>query len=486
VTKTIVVGLDGAGFELLDPWLRSGELPTLERLVEVGVSGDLRSVHPPVTSPNWKAYSTGLNPGNIGVFWWHNIDVENERVYLPADRYHQNTEFWERIAEREPVGVIGMPTTYPPKQVDDFVVSGAPDGWNDGFAHPPSLESELRERFDYRVTRRHQFTTDPEAAVEEIHDLIDLRFRAAEHLVEERDPAFLHVTTFFINALHHHIWDDKRTLAAWKLIDDHLATLRASCDDLVLMSDHGHTEIETVFRINEWLREEGYLTFDSEVSDMLHSVGITADRLKRFVSALDGVAPMNVLDAVERTAPRRLIDLLPNDDGEVGAQKLSTIDWDRTDVVANAQGPVYLTVPKSAPRYDRLREALIDELESLETPWGRPVVDVVHRAENVYDGPYVDEGPDLVLEGAHGVNVSEKLGSGEPFAREDDSWAGVNTMDGLFVADGPSFASGTVDDISILDLAPTLLHLHGHSVPSSLDGEICDEALAVDRRPTPD
>jgi predicted AlkP superfamily phosphohydrolase/phosphomutase len=486
MTKTIVVGLDGAGFELLDPWLRSGELPTLAEIVEDGISGPLRSVHPPVTSPNWKAYSTGLNPGKIGVFWWHNIDVENERVYLPANRFHENTEYWERIAEREPVGIIGMPTTYPPKQVDDFVISGAPDGQNDGFVHPPSLETELRDHFNYRVTKRHQFTTDFDAAVEEVHDLIDLRFRVAEYLIEERDPAFLHVTTFFINTLHHHIWDDEQTLAAWKIIDDHLATLRSSCDDLVLMSDHGHTAIDTVFRINEWLREEGYLAFDSEVPDLLHSVGITADRLKRVVSAADRATPMNLLDTVERTFPQRLINLLPNEDGEVGAQKLSTIDWERTQVVANAQGPVYLTVPRSDPKYDQLRTELADRLELLETPWGRPVVDVVHHGENVYDGPYVEEGPDLVLEGAHGVNVSEKLGSGEPFAEEDDIWAGVNTMNGLFVADGPSFASGTVDDISILDLAPTLLHLHGHPVPTSLDGEIREEVLAVDRRSTPD
>jgi len=79
--KLVVVGLDGASFELLDPWIEEGSLPNLRKIKDSGVYGDMESCLPPVTSPNWKCYSTGKNPGKLGIFWWENIDVKNKRVH---------------------------------------------------------------------------------------------------------------------------------------------------------------------------------------------------------------------------------------------------------------------------------------------------------------------------------------------------------------------------------------------------------------------
>ncbi|MFW6121196.1 MAG: alkaline phosphatase family protein, partial [Petrotogales bacterium] len=72
--RVIVIGLDGAHFELIEPWLKKGELPNIKKCIEEGVSADMEVCLPPVTSPNWKCYSTGLNPGKLGIFWWENID----------------------------------------------------------------------------------------------------------------------------------------------------------------------------------------------------------------------------------------------------------------------------------------------------------------------------------------------------------------------------------------------------------------------------
>ncbi len=36
MTKTLVVGLDGASWELLDPWIETGELPNLAALRDTG------------------------------------------------------------------------------------------------------------------------------------------------------------------------------------------------------------------------------------------------------------------------------------------------------------------------------------------------------------------------------------------------------------------------------------------------------------------
>jgi len=54
-----------------------------------------------------------------------------------------------------------------------------------------------------------------------------------------------------------------------------------------------------------------------------------------------------------------------------------------------------------------------------------------------------------------------------------DRWAAENTRHGIFLANGPDFtASGELDRISILDMAPTLLVAAGCDVPRDMTGEV--------------
>ena len=478
--KIIVVGIDGAGFDLLTPWLEAGELPTLERILDEGISGPLQSVLPPVTSPNWKSYSTGKNPGKLGIFWWKNVDVDERRIYVPHDRHHEHTEFWEIIAEREPVGVLGVPLTYPPKAVDAFLVSGAPNAEERGYAHPPSVERELRERFDYRINSRYRRQKAPDRANEDELELIDMRFEAAKYLLEEHDVSFLQVSTFYINQFHHYLWDDEDTLRAWKLIDDHLADLLDAGQNLVLMSDHGHNDIRTVFRINQWLEDEGLLTFDRSIAATLHDWGITTDSIKAQLARFDRAIPIgaNLVNLGNKYVPRRLLKHLPNDEGEVGSRTEAPIVWDRTEALASAQGPIYLTVDRSSPRYDELRAELKGELESLSGPDGQPIVDAVHYSEDVYSGEYLAEGPDLLVDQADHVHIREYMGNKPIFSRTDPKWKGVNNRSGLFAATGPLFATGSIEELSILDLAPTILHLYRRPIPEDMDGRVRHAILA--------
>jgi predicted AlkP superfamily phosphohydrolase/phosphomutase len=474
--RTVVFGIDGAHFELIEPWVEAGKLPNIEQVIETGVTADLESVLPPVTSPNWKAYATGKNPGKIGIFWWENIDVENERIHYPSERKHINDEFWELISEEEPVGVLGVPTTYPPKSVDSFLVAGAPDGEDTGFAHPPGIEDELRNQFDYRVTKNPRLKDDVDEAAAEILDLIDMRYRAAKHLLDEHDVSFLQVTTFYINSLHHFLWNHEYTLEAWQLIDEHLGDFLDDEHNVVLMSDHGSNEIQTVFHINSWLAREGYLALDSGVATGLHRLGINTDRLIRIATRL------KVRDVAKRVTPQRLIDHIPDEQGEIKrGSKTDNVDWDRTTAIASGQGPIYLTTDRADPRYEQLREELITKLERLTGPNGRTVADAVVPGEEVYAGEFADEAPDIVIDQAKGVHIPGSIGRDEIFSVPDaDGWRGENKRHGLFAATGPDIGHGRIENLSILDLAPTLLHLHGCAIPGDMDGTVRQSVFADD------
>lgn len=464
--KTIVFGLDGAHFELIEPWIERGHLPTIARLVNSGVTADLQSVLPPVTSPNWKAYATGKNPGKIGIFWWENIDVNNRRVYYPSDRKHQNVEFWELLSEEDSVGVLGVPTTYPPKEVGSFLISGPPDAENDDYTHPSELQQELENKFDYRVKKDHRLAINQDRAADEIHELIDSRYKVAKFLLEREDVNFLQVTTFYLNSLHHYLWDSKETLEAWQIVDKHLKQFYEEGYNIVLMSDHGSTSIDTVFHLNSWLEQEGYLELDRGVSSVAHNLGITKENVLRVASKL------RVKSLVRSIVPSRIRHRVPSDSGEIKQEgKTEVIDWDKTQAVASGQGVVYITA--DGPAKDSVRTELMERFQTLTTPDGLHIARTVHNGDDVYHGQYEDEAPDIVIEQTDGIHIPGSLGRTEVFSSPaDDGWLGENKRSGLFIANGPSFSTGKLDELSILDLAPMFLHLHGRAIPKDMDGEV--------------
>ena len=62
--QTVLLGLDGATFTVLDPLMRDGVMPFLKEFAATGVRADLRSVIPALTPPAWTSLTTGRSPGH--------------------------------------------------------------------------------------------------------------------------------------------------------------------------------------------------------------------------------------------------------------------------------------------------------------------------------------------------------------------------------------------------------------------------------------
>ena len=65
--KTMILGLDGATFDVMLPFIKEKKLPTLAYLLENGAWGELESTIPPVTAAAWPSFMTGENPGKHGI-----------------------------------------------------------------------------------------------------------------------------------------------------------------------------------------------------------------------------------------------------------------------------------------------------------------------------------------------------------------------------------------------------------------------------------
>lgn len=475
MTKTMVVGLDGASWELLEPWLADGALPNLAALRESSSWAETESCLPPVTFPNWKCYSSGKNPGGFGVYWFERVDLDAGTIEVTNGSDFETAELWDYLNdEGQRAGVVNMPTMYPPREIDGPVVCGGPDAVEGeyrsiegGYATPDGLVAELEDRFDYRVHPDPLLSSNEERGdeVDEILDLLDLRFEVALTLLDERDLEFVHVTLFYLNVLQHFFWNDEPTRRAWERIDEWIGRLDDREDiNLVLMSDHGCGATTTEFYINEWLAENGYQRRETSVDNVFQRVGLDRENV------LSVAKRLGVVDLLATVVPERVQQLVPQRAGLKRDRKLEAIDLPATKAVASAQGPIYLN-----PDFDTetVREELIADLRALEDENG-PLFENVYKGEAVYSGPFVDAAPEVVLDQRVGVHVNDGVGGGRITA-DPDRWAAENTLNGIFVASGPDFeADGQLDQISILDIAPTLLTAHDCAVPTDMDGDRLD------------
>jgi predicted AlkP superfamily phosphohydrolase/phosphomutase len=286
----------------------------------------------------------------------------------------------------------------------------------------------------------------------------------------------LHLTVFFLNVLQHFYWDHEVVKEAWRRIDGRVGQIieREDVETVFVMSDHGANEIRHSFRINAWLEQEGYLVRERGVSDVLHGLGLTKKRVRPLL------ARFQIEWLLRRLVPDTVQQLLPDDDGSVDkSAKANVVDWDASTAVASGQGPVYVLVENRTER-NRIAAELASKLEGHTTPDGELLVLEVCRARDLYDGPYVDDGPDLVLRQAPGVHIEGRIGTGSPYGRPG-KWRGENKETGLFMATGESIDSDSqLDDMHITDIAPTILHLHGQPVPEVMDGRVRTDLYAPD------
>lgn len=479
---TVVLGIDGATFDLFEDWL--SDLPTLSNIIDDGTSSPLDSCLPPVTSPAWRCYATGKNPASLGVYWWRQLHRDTN-TFHGADEHPLTSKcYWEYLSEAEQeVVVMGVPLNAPPREVNGALVSGGPFANPDNFTYPASLGEELQERFDYQLHPSKYPSVDTARDPDVIDDfsaMIDQRFDAAEWLRDKYDPDLLNLTLFYINTLQHKAWRCSEVKRLWEQIDRRLAKLVDDENDVIVHSDHGLHEVERVFYINGWLRERNDLIVtDPESTDLL------TEKTRQFGEAV--LSRLNLASVVGDNLPTPVESLLGIDNRRlIDSTDFETrIDFEQSRAVALPQGPVYVLGDEA------YRRELKRDLEAVTDPeTEEPVIDEVLFPEDVYGEPLPRDAPDLLVLWNDGYEIKD--------VHHDDPTAvfgppqGVvadNERTGVLMAAGPNVTSGEVpadggSPPQLQDLAPTLLHLNGCAVPDDMDGAVRTDLFAPDSPPT--
>lgn len=489
----LLIGLDGATFDILDPLMASGAMPALRDLIGSGARAILRSTVPALTPPAWTSMMTGRGPGAHGIFDFFRKEAEASPLFrLLTSQDVAVPPIWS-LADSHGLRstVLNFPLTFPAPKIAGHIVPGGFMPWRQlrlG-CHPEGLFDRLQTlpSFNARelaLDMTHEAKAIEGCADDELEPWIEMHIRRerqwvdiARFLRSSEPSAFTALLFDGTDKIQHLCWRFiDPTLSAqlttpwerrmrdkvreyYERLDGLIGELRDlfAGATIVIASDHGFGPQVRTFYVNSWLAQQGLLTWH------------------------EGQAPES------------------GDASKLGLNQLARhvyqIDWSRTKAFAPMPSGNGIHIvraddahPNGVPEgeYHAFREALATGLLGLRDPeTGEPVVARVGRREALFDGPFIALAPDLTVE-LHDGGLFSILASANVVRRRPQP-TGTHHAHGIFAASGADVQPGAARaPLSILDVAPLMAHQLGMAIPRALDGRLPDVLTAralADRPP---
>ncbi len=457
MSKVAILGLDSAAPALLQKW--GDSLPNLTGLMASGAYGQLRSTHPPITVPAWTSMTSSRDPGQLGFYGFRNRkDHSYDGYQFATSGLVKVPRLWDLIGQAGKRSIVlGVPQTYPPSPFEgEMVTCFLTPNSEARYTHPPELKEEVE-----RVTGGYVFdvddfrTPDKAALLKRCYHKTDTHLGLAKHMLKTRDWDFFMMVEMGVDRMHHGFWSymdpdhhkyeagnpfEDAILEYYKHVDGEVGRMleMMPAGTLVLVvSDHGARPMAGGICFNEWLISQGYLTLKS---------------------------------TPERPTP-------------IGRAE---IDWTRTQAWGDGgyYGRLFMNVKGREPSgvieaadYEKVRDELVGRIEGIEDPDGRCIGSKAYRPEELFRETN-GVAPDLIVYfGDLAWRSVGSVGMGSLHTFENDTgpdeanhdWLGVvmlGTSDG-----SPAPLAGDLGEVSIYDIAPTVLELMGIDVPSQMIGK---------------
>jgi predicted AlkP superfamily phosphohydrolase/phosphomutase len=424
--RVFVLGLDGTPYSWVRAEAAAGRLPNLAALFRSSSLVSMRSSLPSVSSTAWTTFLTGCDPGGHGLFGFMDCKPASHELYFPNLQHVTVPTIWDLLGSRGKRSVLlNVPGTYPARPIPGVLVSGFVAPSLERSVHPPRLLPRLKA-MGYRIDLDNWAARGGFEVLEaDLFATFERRVEAIRMLLAE-EPWDLFVTVVTeTDRLYHFLWN--AMAAGEERAVDLFHRFHARVDqfagwlfdalpegtELMVLSDHGFAAEHTDVFTNAWLRERGYLGFDTD-----EPKGLTAIRPGSTVYSLD---PGRFY--VNRVGRRPRGSVPPERAGEVVEQLVA----DLADLRDPATG---------------------------ELAYGRLL-----RREDVYHGPFAPLGPDLVLTLRPGYELKASSAARSVFGPPGDGLGGMHTADDAFLCIRGAILRDSHYDLH--DLAPTILELLG-------------------------
>jgi len=397
--RMVVLGLDGLPLTIAKELGKS--LPNIGRLAENATT--VRAEIPELSPVNWTSFYTGKGPEEHGTFGFSRIDPRTYNLSISDSSAVSAPSIFDHLGNQGLVSrVINLPNTYPARPIRGMLIAGFVAHDLEKAIHPPFLASKLAETSYKLEADTNRGANDLEYLLNELRQTLRSRLVALDMLWPDLAwDLFVHVFTetdrlfhFFMDAVLHrdhpkHI-QCMEFLAEW----DHAIGLFLEKYDalpdpkrLVVMADHGFTEVKTEVCINTWLKQQGLLKLTGSPLDEWDATHISNDT-KAF--ALDpGRIYIHTSDRFER--------------GSVSQYEIQ-------DLTA------------------KIKTNLMEL-----THEGVQVIEHVYTGEELYPGAQSNQVPDLICQSKPGYDLKAKFDRDAIFGLHGRT--GTHTIDGAIFYD---------------------------------------------------
>jgi predicted AlkP superfamily phosphohydrolase/phosphomutase len=226
--------------------------------------------------------------------------------------------------------------------------------------------------------------------------ILDTRRQVLAHHLGQFHEGILASIFDSLDRVQHMFWRDRPDIVdPWYVkmddlvgaVEQQLSAQGKGQTRLLVLSDHGFADLDYHVHLNHWLVDQGYLQASPEIE----------------------------------------------------SASLKNIDWLTSQAYAVGLNSLYLNLVGREgqgcvqPEHrERLLDTLRRDLLSWQGPNGRPVFQQVWLREEVYSGPFVDDGPDMVLGYSPGYRASAETGLGNwrqaSLTRNHDHWGADHCM----------------------------------------------------------
>ncbi len=175
--KVMLIGWDAADWKIINPLMDAGKMPTLEKLVNEGVMGNITTLEPPFSPILWTSIATGKYADKHGILGFTEPDPDGGGM-RPISSYSRKTKaIWNILSQKGyKTHVLGWWPSNPVESINGIMLSNhfqhsrnkfrQPWPIVPGSIHPKELEEFFAEFriHHHELTAEHLLPFVPDAA----------------------------------------------------------------------------------------------------------------------------------------------------------------------------------------------------------------------------------------------------------------------------------------------------------------------------------
>jgi predicted AlkP superfamily phosphohydrolase/phosphomutase len=443
-----LIGLDGATWDILMPWIRAGKLPNFERVIRNGSWGPLRSLPGTLSPVMWTSIATGYERETHGIDDFQVRDGYEMRLVRSTDR--KVPAIWNIASEYNLEShIVNWMVTDPPEPIEGIMVSRLRKIEDTG-VYPPELSRSLARISDTATSPINE-SEDPAWAWRRfLHRDLERLIAIERFLAELNPPGFAAYYTHSTDEIQHRFWkymEPESFRDPFFQLDPHA------------IATHGDAIFDLYARVDEWIGETW--DADEEILVLVSDHGAQAATMPRAYLATDrlladlGFASLVPSGDADKTASEAF-DCEENPWGYKGKVCLNVIGREPTGIVP----------PENA---DKLREDLSTKLGGILLDDGTALMTDMAETD---DGAAIE----MNMTRLSVQQLDQKLTIGDTKVPVRDylvtqDITGDHAALGIIAIAGDPVCGGCeIKNASLLDVAPTLLYLLGLPIADDMEG----------------